>query len=107
MQKAWAEGQPFSGVLRFRKPGGSERILHTQGMTIRNASGIPVRAIGVVQDITEQHLIEEELRRLSLQLMGRKTRRTEFLVGTGFGGTVPESLSSLPAGFLSRQRLPQ
>lgn len=75
MRKAWAEGQPFSGVMRFRRPDGVERILHQRGLTVKDSSGKPVGAIGVVQDVTGQRETEEELRRLSCQLI--QTRDSE------------------------------
>ena len=55
--------------MRYRRPDGAERILETRGRTLCDAAGLPIRAIGVVQDVTEQRRAEEELRRLSRQLM--------------------------------------
>jgi PAS domain S-box-containing protein len=69
MRQAWAEGRAFDHVLRYRRPDGEQRIFHTRGLTLQDAAGTPVRAIGVVQDVTEQRRAEEELHRLSRRLM--------------------------------------
>ncbi len=69
MKQAWAEGRPFDHVIRYRRPDGEQRIFHTRGLTLQDAASRPVRAIGVVQDVTEQRRAEEELHRLSRRLM--------------------------------------
>jgi PAS domain S-box-containing protein len=69
MKQAWEEGRAFSHVVRYRRTDGAEKIFHTRGLTLCDADGKPMRAIGVVQDVTEQRRAEEELRRLSRQLM--------------------------------------
>jgi PAS domain S-box-containing protein len=75
MKQAWAEGKSFNYTTRYRRPDGEDRVLHTRGLTLADASGTPARAIGVIHDVTEQLRAEEELRRLSRQLM--QTRDSE------------------------------
>jgi signal transduction histidine kinase len=74
MKRAWEELRPFTHVVRYRRHG-ELRVFHTRGLTVRDAAGVPVRAIGVVQDVTDQVRAEEQLRRLSRQLI--QTRDTE------------------------------
>ena len=50
---------PQHGVLWFN---------HLTRVLERNASGVPIKRIGVIQDITERKKAEEELKRLRLQL---------------------------------------
>jgi PAS domain S-box-containing protein len=47
---------------RIVLPGGEVRWLHERAVVERDASGAPLRFLGVTQDITEQHLAEEALR---------------------------------------------
>lgn len=47
---------------RVVRPDGTERILHTQGDVIWDASGRPLRQFGVLQDITELRRTEDALR---------------------------------------------
>ncbi|WP_062543124.1 PAS domain S-box protein [Rufibacter tibetensis] len=51
---------------RFRKADGVYTYVEDQGTLLRDEMGRPVRMVGALQDVTEQKLIEEELRKLSL-----------------------------------------
>ncbi len=57
----------FSGDHRIIVPNAGVRILHGRGQTIRDASGKPVKVIGVLQDVTEARTAERELRRRAQQ----------------------------------------
>jgi PAS domain S-box-containing protein len=67
--------QPFEFTARYRKPDGTVRVYHTVSRPIAGENGSTERVLGVVHDITDQTKIEEDLRRLSLQLI--RTRDSE------------------------------
>jgi len=69
VDRALAEGKPWEYVARFRAPNGRLRVHFVRGVPIAGPDGKPARSIGVVQDITDQTRAEEDLRRLSHQLM--------------------------------------
>ena len=54
-------GQPYHADHRVVRPDGSERIVHIQSDTVRDASGRALRLGGTVQDITERKQAEEAL----------------------------------------------
>ncbi|MEO8167235.1 MAG: PAS domain S-box protein, partial [bacterium] len=55
-------------TFRIVRPDGTQRILNARGKTIRNEHGIPLRMIGIGQDITERRFAEEELQKRDAQL---------------------------------------
>ena len=57
---ALKEDRHFELDYRFFRKDGSEAILHTIGHLFRDASGAPMRMVGIVQDITER--VKGELR---------------------------------------------
>ncbi|MBC3540876.1 PAS domain S-box protein [Rufibacter sediminis] len=59
-QEFWRE------EYRFRKSNEEYAIVIDQGTVLRNEEGKAVRIIGAIQDVTEQTLREQELRRLSV-----------------------------------------
>jgi PAS domain S-box-containing protein len=61
--------KPYEYVARYIEPDGGVRVHLTRGIPIPGADGKTARVIGFVQDITKQQQAEEELRRLSQQLM--------------------------------------
>lgn len=69
MARGTEAGKPFEFVMRFTPVGGSLRFLHVRGAPQTDATGRAVRCVGIAQDITEQIHTEEELRRLSQQLL--------------------------------------
>jgi len=69
VDRALAECKPWDYVARYRAPNGRLRVHFVRGVPIAGPDGKPERSIGVVQDITEQTRAEEDLRRLSHQLM--------------------------------------
>ncbi|MBO9534347.1 MAG: PAS domain S-box protein [Solirubrobacteraceae bacterium] len=51
-RKAFADHQPFKDVKRVIRADGTEILMRTQGEVITDASGQPVRMIGVCEDVT-------------------------------------------------------
>jgi len=54
---------PYSITHRLLMPDGRVKHVHERGETFYDAAGQPIRSIGTVQDVTEQALIQDELRR--------------------------------------------
>jgi PAS domain S-box-containing protein len=54
IEAALTGDQPFEGQYALVQPDGSVRFTHTKGELVRDASGNPVRMVGVVQDISER-----------------------------------------------------
>lgn len=71
---------------RVIRPDGEIRFLHSQGSITRNASGQPVHAFGIAQDITERKRAEETMRRSE-----RVLRESENLGGTGSWEFIPST----------------
>jgi len=69
VERALAQCKPCEYVARYRAPNGRLRIHFVRGVPIAGPDGKPERSIGVVQDITDQTRAEEDLRRLSHQVM--------------------------------------
>jgi len=61
VQKALNDHQPFEFDQRIVLPDGTVRFLHARGEVILNEQGQPVQMIGVNQDMTKQHELEEQL----------------------------------------------
>ena len=55
------EGVPYDVECRVRPPGGPNRIVAVRGHLLRDDAGEAVRAIGVVQDVTERREAEAQL----------------------------------------------
>jgi PAS domain S-box-containing protein len=66
---ATSECKPFEFVVRYRASDGTYRIHSVRAIQTRGADGQTERSIGVAQDITNQTRVEEELRRLSQELL--------------------------------------
>jgi PAS domain S-box-containing protein len=64
---------PYDVEYRVIRPDGEVRTLHSVGNVIRDDSGRPRRAFGVVQDVTERRRSEEALREYAqrLQVLSR------------------------------------
>ncbi len=70
-----AQCQPFEFLTRYRLPGRTVRAYHVRGATVAASDGSAARVRGVAHDITGQMHSEEELRRLSQELL--RTQDTE------------------------------
>src|SRR4029077_6824806 len=73
--QAVAEHRPLDNILRCLHADGSLRIVHVCAVPVYDEAGVPLRLMGMSQDITEQKQAEEALRRLSQQLL--RTRDAE------------------------------
>ncbi len=57
--------KPYNIDHRVLHPDGSERIVHEQGEVTFDEDNNPIRMIGTVQDLTEQRIAEQQIRRLA------------------------------------------
>lgn len=62
------DGAPYDVEYRIRPPRGPDRIVALRGHVLRDAAGQGVRAIGVVQDVTERREAEAQLVQGAAQL---------------------------------------
>ncbi len=62
IQEVFSRGEPFATEERIVRSDGAVRLLATRGEVIKDEKGIPVRMIGICQDITERVQAEAELR---------------------------------------------
>jgi len=69
VDRGMAEKKPWGYIARYLRPQGGWLIYYVRGLHIFSADGMPLRALGVVQDITERTRTEEDLRRLSHRLL--------------------------------------
>lgn len=60
--EAVRSGKSYESQFRIVRPDGAVRTVHNQARVDRDDSGKAVRIIGVVQDITERKLAEEQVR---------------------------------------------
>jgi PAS domain S-box-containing protein len=74
LQRAIATHAPFEHFSRHVNPDGRTCVLYTRAIPVADASGQITRYVGFNHDITEQKRVEDDLRRLSRQLL---TLRTE------------------------------
>lgn len=73
--RGWRNGKPFVYMARFVRPNGRTRVHFVRGVPILNPEGRAIGSIGVVQDITDQRRVVQDLRRLSQEMM--RTRDQE------------------------------
>jgi PAS domain S-box-containing protein len=73
--RGWRNGKPFVYMVRFRRTNGRTRVHFVRGIPILGPKGRPIGSIGVVQDITDQRRVVQDLRRLSQEVM--RTRDQE------------------------------
>jgi len=60
---ALTKGRPLDQEVRYVLLDGSVRVLHTRAIPILDESGMPVRLVGMSQDITLRRQIEDSLRK--------------------------------------------
>jgi PAS domain S-box-containing protein len=73
--RGWRNGKPFVYMARFHRPNGRTRVHFVRGVPILGPKKRPIGSIGVVQDITDQRRVVQDLRRLSQEVM--RTRDQE------------------------------
>lgn len=62
VQAAFEGRAPYGEAeYRIRHPDGSERVIHTRGVVIRDEASRPVRVVGTTMDVTERKRTEDEL----------------------------------------------
>jgi PAS domain S-box-containing protein len=61
-REAVRSGRSYESQFRIVRPDGAVRTVHNQARVDRDDSGKAVRIIGVIQDITERKLAEEQVR---------------------------------------------
>ena len=54
---------PYDLVYRLMLKNGEYRYFHAFGATIRDEKGVPLRVAGAVKDITNEHILEERLKK--------------------------------------------
>ena len=69
LQAAITTHTPLEHFSRYIMPDGRARVLHTRAIPLADASGQITRFVGFNHDITEQKRVEDDLRRLSRQLL--------------------------------------
>lgn len=65
VDRALAGVGPFDVTHRIVRPDGTERVVRERGSVEFSLSGLAERMVGTVQDITEQHHLEQEQRLLA------------------------------------------
>ncbi|HTX16923.1 MAG TPA: PAS domain-containing protein [Candidatus Baltobacteraceae bacterium] len=73
--RGWRNGKPYVYMVRFRRPNGRTRVHFVRGVPILGAGKRTIGSVGVVQDITDQRRVVQDLRRLSQEVM--RTRDQE------------------------------
>lgn len=74
-----ASGEPLENEFSFVRPNGDVRVFHSRAVPVRSPSGDVTSIRGMSQDVTDQKRIEDDLHRLSQQLMqlrDQERRRT-------------------------------
>ena len=73
--RGWRNRKPYIYMVRFRRPNGRTRVHFVRGVPVVGPDKRVVGSIGVVQDITDQRRVVQDLRRLSQEVM--RTRDQE------------------------------
>ncbi len=74
------KGAPFDLEYRIVRPtDGAERWVHGLGTVEYDADGAPLALFGIIQDVTERRLAENEVTEINTQLERRVQERTEEL----------------------------
>ena len=79
MRSILKEHRPVDIVHRIIRPDGEVRYVHERAEAVLGEDGRVVRLAGSVQDVTQQILAEQEIRRLNTELEQRVIERTEKL----------------------------
>ena len=94
LERATEERKTFECVTRFVTPGGNVRHIQLRAVPVVDAAGKLVRRVGVARDISDEVHAEQDLRRLSRQLM--RTRDDERRhIARALHETVGQSLAAM------------
>jgi PAS domain S-box-containing protein len=115
LQSAIDHNTLLEHFARLIMPDGSIRVLHTRAIPLADASGQVTRLVGFNHDITEQKRVEDDLRRLSRQLLtlrseeqrrlARELHETASQTLTALKMTLKQIEDSLPAQDLRAREL--
>src|SRR5580658_8934258 len=115
LQTAIATRTPLEHFSRYIMPDGRARVLHTRAIPLVDPSGQITRFVGFNHDITEQKRVEDDLRRLSRQLLtlrseeqrrlARELHETASQTLTALKMTLKQIEDSLPAHDLRAREL--
>src|SRR5271170_5315639 len=107
VENAVASNTPLEYVSRYTMPDGRVRVFYTRAIPLADASGQVTRFVGFSHDITEQKRVEDDLRRLSRQLLtlrseeqrrlARELHETASQTLTALKMTLKQIEDSLPA----------
>jgi PAS domain S-box-containing protein len=81
-------GPPYDIEYRIVRPSGEVRIVHSRGYTMRDAAGVNQRMFGVLQDVTELRIAEQERRRTEQRFRTLVEHATDALFVTNDQNTV-------------------
>jgi PAS domain S-box-containing protein len=93
-QQAVASQSPLDHYSRYVLPDGAVRILYTRAVPLADAAGHITRFVGFIHDITEQKRVEDDLRRLSRQLLTLRSEEQRRLARE-LHETASQTLSAL------------
>lgn len=79
IQSAVDSGESYLAKRRIYRSDGETRVLTTTARVIKDSEGNPLRAVGIVQDITEQQLSEEAILKAREQALEASRLKSEFL----------------------------
>jgi PAS domain S-box-containing protein len=79
VEKAIESGEACEYMARYCAPGGCVRVHLVHALPLQDEDGRVTRAVGVIQDVTEQAKSQQELRRLSQQLMNEQDSQRRHL----------------------------
>ncbi len=68
IERALADGEPFTYYTRIVRPDGLVRTLHCRGRVRRGPDGRPFQVVGTIQDVTEPLRLEAALRESEARL---------------------------------------
>ncbi len=74
-----SHGTPILQEFRAIASDGAPRVIEVRAAVDRNPSGMPVRMIGIQRDITEQRLLDQELRDARIAAELANQAKSEFL----------------------------
>ena len=95
--RVFHEHVPYSHDERIYRPDGSLRYLHTWAHPVLDETGKLTRLVGVCQDITDQKVVEEQVKQLNASLEERVAERTRTLASSlrdveAFNATISHDL---------------
>jgi PAS domain S-box-containing protein len=115
LQNALASNTPLEHFSRFAMADGRMRVLHTRAIPVADVSGQVTHFVGFNHDITEQKRVEDDLRRLSRQLLtlrseeqrrlARELHETASQTLTALKMTLKQIEDSLPSQDLRTREL--